>query len=195
MVLMAGFPAFNAKNGTSLEQMTNAYHLVLGDLDGDLLMQVAAHLISTATFFPSAGEIRRACFHLAEVGLGIPNAQDAWAEVSAMTRKGFYRQVDGGWYEARPPRDEDWSHPIIQMAVNAVGGWIALRSSENVVADRARFIQAYDIYQTRYREQERMLPAVREVVEQLGAGERTPQRSLPEQARQIVADLAAGMRF
>lgn len=171
--------------------MCNAYHQILGDLDADLLARVAVHLASTQTFFPAAAEIRRACFHLAEVGLGIPTAQDAWAEVSLMMRKGFW-DTKNGWYEVRAPCADDWSHPVVQRAVDAVGGWMALRVSTNTVADRARFLQAYDVYLERQRETERMLPAVRQAVDELSAGTRTPQKRLVAQA---VADLADGMRF
>lgn len=192
MVLLAAFPAFRANTGATVEQMVRAYHRVLSDLDADLLNSVADHIMGTSTFFPSAGEIRRAAFHLAEIGLGIPSAQDAWAEVSAMIRKGFW-ETDKGWWEARPPNAEDWSHPLVQKAVDAVGGWVALRTSENTVADRARFLQAYDAYVTRHREQERMLPSVRQAVEQLGNGERVPQ--LSGQVEQVVSGLAEKMRF
>jgi len=195
MVLMAAFPAFRINSGASIDEMKNAYHIVLGDIDGDLLQQVAAHLASTQKFFPSAGEIRRAAFHLAEVGLGIPTAQDAWAEVTAMIRKGFYFQADGGWYEVRAPKAEDCSHPVVFQAVEGVGGWATLRASENIVADRARFIQAYEVLQARYREKERMLPGVRQAVEELGEGARTPHQALPARARQEIAELAEGMRF
>ncbi len=193
-MLAVSFPAFKGKleqfSKADKQRMVKAYHIALGDIDADLLACVVEHIISTATFFPSAGEIRSTAYHLAEVGLGIPSAQDAWAEVSAMTRKGFYKQADGGWYQARPPLPEDWSHPLVQKAVDAVGGWVALRTSENTVADRARFIQAYDVYVERYREQERMLPGVRQAVAELGSGERTPQH-----AKQIVSGLAEKMRF
>ena len=144
--------------------MLNAYHLVLSDLDGDLLQQVAAHLIGTQTFFPAAGEIRRAAFHLCEIGTGVPSAQDAWAEVSVKIRSGFYYVADGGYYQARPPNPDDWSHPLVQQAVDAVGGWVALRRSENTTADRARFLQAYEAYLVREREGVRMLPGVRQAV-------------------------------
>lgn len=195
-VLAASFPAFKDKLSAfpkaDKQRMVHAYHLALEDIDSDLLAQVIKHIVSTATFFPSAGEIRRAAFHLAEVGLGIPSAQDAWAEVSVMIRKGFW-ETDKGWWEARPPQAEDWSHPLVQRAVEAVGGWVALRTSENTVADRARFLQAFDTYVERYREQERMLPSVRQTVEQLGNGERVPQ--LAGQVEQVVSGLAEKMRF
>jgi len=195
-VLAASFPAFkkqlDALDNADVARMNKAYHIALQDIDADLLARVVEHIISTATFFPSAGEIRRAAFHLAEIGLGIPSAQDAWAEVSVMIRKGFWK-TDKGWWEARPPNEGDWSHPLVQKAVEAVGGWVALRTSEYTIADRARFIEAYNTYVKRYREQERMLPGVRQAVEQLGQGERTPQ--LAGQVEQVVSGLAEKMRF
>lgn len=196
-MLAASFPAFkktfDALNDGSLREMVHAYHLALHDIDADLLAQVVQHIISTATFFPSAGEIRSTAFRLADIGLGIPTAQDAWAEVSVMSRKGFYKQTDGGWYQVRPPNVDDWSHPLVQKAVDAVGGWVALRTSENPVADRARFIQAFDVYVKRYQETERMLPGVRQAVAELGDGQR--ELSQGEQVQQIVSGLAERMKF
>jgi len=201
MVLMAGFPAFKLNNGVTVNEMRNAYHLVLGDLDADLLKKVGAHLISTQTFFPSAGEIRRAAFRLAELGSGIPSAHEAWREVAEATRKGFYTdmwvEMDGEqhitWSERRDPDESDWSHPFIHEAVQLVGGWQALYPPENIVSDRARFLAAYTALLDQYRERERMIPAVREVVQQLGEGLRTPRKGLPE--RKQIAGVAKEMAF
>jgi len=55
----------------------------------------------------------------------------------------------------------------VQRAVDAIGGLSYLRYSEDAVADRARFVQAYDALAEREQREARMLPEVRAVVEQL----------------------------
>jgi len=133
-----------------------AYHLVLKDLPADVLRAAALEYIKDATFFPSAGELRKAAMRLMERAQGIPSAQDAWAEVC----KSFGSH---GYYRGAP----DWSHPLIGKAVAGIGGYAALCISENPPADRARFLQAYDSYLERERDDAAMLPEVRDVVRQL----------------------------
>lgn len=206
MTLLASFPNFRPK--VTATQMRDAYHVILGDLDPDRLMKAAVHLGSTQTFFPSAAELRAAYFELAERASGVPTAQDAWAEVCHRLRVRF-RYVEGRgiqksrllreheWsdsFEVGAPTAEDWSNPLIQKAIDAVGGWAALCRSENEVADRARFLEAYNVYLAREREATRMLPGVRETVQRLARhsmargcsrGETRPELSGPAQVPEI----------
>ena len=72
------FPSVkNTRTPDGLEKMTVAYHAVLYDLPGDLLERAALHIAATATFFPSAGELRRAACDLLDLGHDVPLAQDA----------------------------------------------------------------------------------------------------------------------
>ena len=164
MVLASAFPNFKpgrteAERKTRLAEMATAYHLILGDLDATALMRVAVHLGSTQTFFPAAGEIRRAYFNLQEIAQGIPSADEAWSEVKGLFAQGFSRY--------NPPRPDDLSHPRIYKALEGIGGWLAFCNSSNDAADRARFIQAYETHTKREREEVRMLPQVRELVAQM----------------------------
>ena len=190
-MLLAAFPNFRLQ--IKVKHLLDAYYPLLCDLDTEMLAMAAAHVASEATFFPVASEIRKTAFHLAEVAAGIPSAQDAWAEVTkAVQRGGFYDKSRGYWQQ-RPPQTDDWSHPLIEKAIDAVGGFHALRTSDNVVADRARFLEAYDRYVERHRESDRMLPNVQQAVRALADGQRSV-RALPEGQRAI-EDTAESMRF
>ena len=85
--LMASYPAFTNKLGKEeRKDMFRAYHLILGDLDANLLLKAALGLTGSNTFYPSAGELRRAYFDLVDSAEGIPDAYQAWAEVKALFR-------------------------------------------------------------------------------------------------------------
>ena len=164
MVLAASFPNFKAGRTASerkarLSEMIGAYTAILGDLDADRLARAAYHLASMNTFFPSAAELRAAYFSMEERATGVPSADEAWGEVKRLFHRGYSR------YRAPPP--DAFSHPLVQKALEGIGGWLALCDSENDAADRARFLQAYEIHVRRDRELSRMLPAVRETIEQL----------------------------
>lgn len=147
-----------------------AYHAILHDIPGDMLRASALHLGGESKWFPTAAELRHAVFALQERAQGIPTAQDAWAEVKRAFRRGFSIY--------RAPALEDWSHPLIAKALDAIGGWRTLCQSDNDAADRARFLQAYDVYVRREQEHMRMLPEVRQVVARLA----DKMRALPERA-------------
>ena len=163
--LLEDFPAMGRQMDTEARlKMFRAYHLILGDLDADLLLKAALGLVGTATFYPSAGELRRAYFDLVDSAAGIPDAYQAWAEVKALFRRGFSRM--------RPPTAESVSHPRVLDALEGIGGWRALCVSENDMADRARYVQAYEAYTKREQYTERMLPGVMETAKRLVARER-----------------------
>jgi len=158
--LLEMFPAFKLKlDKEARKEMFKAYHLVLEDLDATELMRVAVHLGSTQTFFPAAGEIRRAYFNLRERAEGVPSGDEAWAEVKGMFWQGFSR--------ANAPSIDDFSHPRIHKALAGIGGWHAFCNSTNDMSDRARFLEAYQTHTQRDREEIRMLPQVRRLVSKM----------------------------
>jgi len=138
-----------------LEQRTvEAYHLILGDLNADLLKAATLEIgAQDRAFFPSAGELRTVAFELLDRQRGIPTAGEAWAEVLKRLN----------WYE--PPTPEDFSHPAIYDALNGIGGnrYLAHTPEAMLYTARARFFETYQALLKREREDARMLPAVREV--------------------------------
>ncbi len=161
---------------------------ILGDIPLDQIkLAVKAHC-SDSKWFPAVAEIRQAAFDLGESEAERITAGDAWAEVQDQMRH-------GGHWDA-----PQFSHPRIQQAVDAIGGWrnVCTADMGAMTADRARFIQAFEIYEQRERVDRRMLPAVREFVGARRAltdgGDVAPQ--LTEDAARVdgkLRELTAGM--
>jgi len=141
-------------------RVVRTWYAILGDLDPNLLKAAVLQIASeNRPFLPAPGEVRQCAFDLVERQSDVPTAWDAWAEVT----KRF-----GTHGHSRLP---EFSHPLIRRTVDGVGGWRELCMSTNAVADRARFVQAYETLAKRERAQFRILPAVREALELVG-GER-----------------------
>ena len=141
-----------------------AYHAVLCDIEAELLMAAALHLASVSKWLPKPAELRTAAIELAARSRGeeVPTAEQAWLEVmAAMRSHGHVRQPD-------------WSHELVGLAVEAVGGWRTLCLSTNTVADRAHFTKAYTGLYARGRERAIEHPAITAAVESLAAGRALP---------------------
>jgi len=141
------FPAFKLE-----KPIIDAYLTILRDLPAESV-QLAAQQLGTEkrAFFPAAGEIRQAVFDLRETAEEIPSAYEAWGQIKG-TVPGY--------------------HPLTKKALDALGGNKAWGNSlvTEEMSWRARFIAAYEVLLNRERESIRMLPDVREHVDQLKAG-------------------------
>jgi len=154
-VLAAAFPQFNLTKETG-----EVYSRVLADLPDELLRTAALDCVSKCRFFPTVSELRDAALSIKRIGAGDPSAFEAWDEVCRLIR-------DQG-HGSTP----DFSHPWIAAAVRQSGGWVRLCMSENSVADRARFLEAFADAQRRNLETERTLPQVRELALRLASTRR-----------------------
>lgn len=127
------------------------YVRMLFDLDFDAVNAAIAKLIATCKFPPSVAEIREATL---AVSKGDRRAGgDAWGDVLHAIRRFGYARTPG--------RDFELEDPIVLECIKAFG-WQELCSSENQVADRARFIELYDklAAEDRRRDLSENLPAV-----------------------------------
>jgi hypothetical protein len=154
------------KDGGTISPTTiQVYSRVLADLSDDVLMAGVVKLLSEATFWPKPSEIRRACLDL--VAPAGRTAGEAWAMV-VRYRDMAHSTWIGGKRWIRKPLPVD-----VQRAVDAIGGMTYLeRVADNDTADRARFLQAYEQLAAREQERARMLPEVREIIEQVTASKR-----------------------
>ncbi len=171
-----------------LKLTTTVWLDLLGDIPLDQIKLAVHHHCTNSQWFPSVAEIRQAAFDLGESESDRLTAGDAWAEVQDQMRH-------GGHWDA-----PQFSHPRIQQAVDAIGGWrnVCTADMGAMTADRARFIQMFERYEQRERTDRRMLPAVREFVGQrralTGGGDAAPQ--LTEGAARVdgkLRELVAGM--
>jgi hypothetical protein len=112
-----------------LDEVSSLWLGMLSDIaDGDLI--VAAHaLISTKERRPSIAEFRAEAMRAKVSGL---TAGEAWAEVVRATGSVGARRI---------PR---WSSSAVALAVQSIGGWTPICRSQNMTADRARFLDNYD---------------------------------------------------
>lgn len=157
-VLSASFPNFDLK-----EQTIQIYCIKLADLDPDLLSTAADMHISSQKFFPTIAELRGAVASLIERGLNTASAIEAWGIV-VEKMKTVGNTVDFGGYHPDCFADK----PLIDKVVKSMG-WNELCRTENAIADRARFLQAYEVELSRAREDMKFLPETHNAIERLQA--------------------------
>lgn len=128
-VLVDNYRASIYLGGDTLVGLMAAYRYHLLDLDYATTDAVILGITRTKAKFPSVAEIRQAYF--ARLLGPVKSGAEAWAEVMrAVGRYGAYRE----------PQFDD---PLVARVVGWFG-WRALCLSENAVADRARFIEAFE---------------------------------------------------
>jgi hypothetical protein len=119
------FPSYQLSSSA-----VEVYVRLVSDLPGLVLEQAALDHISRSTFFPSIAELRSTAFSIIEAADPVQNEYDAWADVQEEIHKLGY---------CNPPQ---FDNPITAQVVDQLG-WRDLCLSENPVADRAHFVQAY----------------------------------------------------
>lgn len=126
------------------------YLACLQDVDPTLLKTAVIRHVASSKWFPTVSELRESATAIVMDATGDLDPNTAWGEVTKWFSK------CGRWGVPQ------FTSPVITQAVAAIGGWMYLCNSENLAADRARFIQAYTTYQTRRANDVQMLPAVQE---------------------------------
>lgn len=130
------------------------------DIADDLLSAASKTVITESTFFPKVAEVRKMAFTLQKDGLNLPDAEAAWGFLLRWMRATSYILGKDGVARKKPPLP-----PPIQRAVEYLGGVDEIGRSDNPVADRARFIEAYRRVMERAEHQVTMLPEVRKLVQ------------------------------
>ena len=136
-------------------QVIESYWIILADVEPDLLIAATQQIAASpeTNFFPRAGALRAAAFGLVETASGTPNADDAWDEVmKAIGKYGMYRKPE-------------FSDPLIQTALDGIGGWRTLCMSDESETSYTRdaFKKSFAAMIGRARTDVRMLPAVRAI--------------------------------
>ncbi len=116
------------------ESTLAVYAGALADIPDEALKQAVAAHLSLNIHFPRIAELR----NLALAG-EYPDPVEAWGEVVQQIRRvGSYGQPS-------------FSNPLIHRVVEQLG-WVLLCQSDNLIADRARFLQAYETLLRREKE-------------------------------------------
>ncbi len=170
IVLASVYPNFILQEAT-----VKIYEQFLRDIEPELLDQAAKLTISRCKFFPTIAELREAAVEIVTRATGTPSAIQAWGEVLDQMR------ITGSY------REPQFSHSLIARVVSYFG-WRELCLSENPVADRARFLQAYDTEMQRACDDMRMLPETRNHIETL------QERNVTGEIKQLAKKLSAGAR-
>lgn len=123
-ILKAAYPRQPTDAATS-----EVYAGFLADLDYEAANEAIRRIITTSRFFPTIAEIRE---EVAENAVGLPSTTEALALVLERHR------LSDEEHAANP------LPPAVQKAYRIVGGGWAFRTSENPVALRAQFRDAYE---------------------------------------------------
>ena len=149
-MLAAAYPNFELT-----KERIRIFEVCLGDISSDVLEAAALKHVTECKWPPTVAELRDAAFDIVTGARHRLSGEEAWGEVRrAMSSVGFY---------ATP----EFTEPAIERAVAAAGGWKYLCSSEQAVADRARFIAAFDTISKRERADVRMLPALSQLEQKI----------------------------
>lgn len=118
------------------EETIRAYVRVLVDFEEKLVERAVLRLVKTATFLPRIAEILAVVFEEAHGEDALPTAEEAFEILSRAVRK----------FGGHRPFPTTIPHAaLIQRALRQIGGWSYFcQESENLVADRARFIDAFN---------------------------------------------------
>ena len=146
--------------GALAEQMA-LYELFCHDINDDVLIAAALQHIGHSPWWPKVSELRASAFDLVTNELGLPTAYEAWGNV----KKNL----------SRAPDRRKWLHPLVKEVIDSCGGMQAFGFSptEQEMAWRSRFVQAYEIMIKRNRAKQEMLPEVKALADRLrlGSGE------------------------
>jgi DNA-directed RNA polymerase subunit F len=104
------------------EQTVAIYTARLNDLDNEAASQAVDDLIETSTTFPTIAEVRNL---VAEVALGLPTAEQAYASI-------FDRDKKAGEI-----------HDLTRHVADIFGGFYNVRTSENPSIIRSQFLKTY----------------------------------------------------
>jgi hypothetical protein len=172
VIRLMGVMSLAYSNYVPKEGASKVYYMLLEDIPVDALEAgMKSAMVNSNGFFPDAGQWRRAALDISMAKGNTPSAIEAWGEV-------LQQFEDTGYY-----KEPKFSHTLIEYIVRQMG-WQNLCMSENAIADRARFLQAYDAAVLSNTQESRMLPSVRTVAEKYQLGE----------ANNMIKRLAEGMK-
>ena len=148
----------NYSNYRLTKEAIALYTRIFADIPDDVLEAAALDICSRpGAFFPSAGDWRQTALDLMLAKSGIPLAIEAWEEA---------RRVVGNcgeyWLYQQGQRLPEYSHPLIEKTVSAIG-YRNILEPENEEVLRAQFIKAYEAFRVRTDDSMRTLPEVKQV--------------------------------
>lgn len=143
--------------------LLTVYEEYLADVPDKDLKYAVDEIIVSGRFFPKVSEIREAANQNKMRRERIPCPADAWAEVARQMR-------EKGYYQA-----PEWSHPLVEEAMRAVGGWTHLTGAGeiNMETVRAQYLRIYEAMVNRVKTDMNTLPGTRKWLDEGQPGEIT----------------------
>lgn len=131
------------------------WYKLLADLDAQLVSAAVQQHICTSRFPPTVADIREACSKVTTVDR--KDWLEGWREVTKCI--GLY-----GYYRPQEALKALRSFDVTTGRVAEMLGWQNLCMSENQIADRANFRQAYETIQAREIESAKLPPSVNNLI-------------------------------
>jgi hypothetical protein len=172
-VLAAAYPRFKLPVET-----IRIYEQTLSDIPVDALHAATLDLVAESKFFPTVSEIRKSAFALMAQDDGTLDAYSAWAITLDFVRDGRGNPITG--------KVRKWDiPPEVEQAVRQIGGWSYLAQTENIVADRARFLECFDRAVEKQEYKIRQLPQIAELAQRLSLPFSQPREALEVKALEV----------
>lgn len=148
------------------KETLGVWYTILRDLPVELAQAAALDYMSSPSAFPpTPGQIRAAAVELAKRINAVPSTAEAWemvrnAPVDGLVRKSV--ETDTGWqiWQAK----YEFEHAIVAKVARNLG-WPKQFWTDNLVSDRARFMNAYEQELKRSTGEATSLPEVHAYIE------------------------------
>lgn len=123
------YPAIQDKD---LSGLADVWHPFLANIDARYGIMAANKIIATEIFFPATSVFIKTVMEIAQSESKIPSAHEAWEEILLQVKN-----YGSG-------RKKEWSHPIVEKAINQLGGLVVVCNSTKIAVERAHFYQIYE---------------------------------------------------
>ena len=144
--IKGAYPNFNIINDKYSLQI---WYKMLADLDYKMCETALMELFATHVYPPQIAEIRQKCAEY--MNPQIEDSGSAWEEVQQAVRKyGYYRAEEA----------MQSLSPVIRKAINRIGGFAAICSSDNPSVNRAHFYKMYEAIAEREKTDSMLPPAI-----------------------------------
>ena len=157
------FLRFELKRGT-----IDDYFNLLKDLPSETLKAASKECVTSSPFPPSVYELRKTAVNLHKRADNVPSAAEAWEEVLSAPEDGIERRVitEGGSYVIEV-FNYVFTHPLVEKVARNMG-WPKKFWTSSLMADRSRFMNAYEANLDRSSAEARSVPAVMKYIERTG---------------------------
>ena len=149
-------------------ETVQVYYDLLKDLPAETLKAASIECATSSPFFPSVYELRKAAVNLHKRADNVPSAAEAWEEICGAPAHGEHERIikDDGVYVIEVSKYV-FSHPLVEKVARNMG-WPKKFWTNSLMADRSRFMNAYESNLDKSSAEARSVPAVMNYIERTG---------------------------